>query len=343
MKRLIIFAFITLYIFSAYAREMVHAYFGNYVEIVRVVLVIRSEIHYNTLMDTDNRVIHIHMNDTRLDPSILPIDFDTTPLISHISYETIGRDLRVSIYTNVIYYAETFFHQEENFKIVLDIYRQREPQTLAQALEYLNFYWTVGFHDRAVRLQRRIDNGEFREFVHMPVETNRNLHTTQQLPPISTPQVVNTTPEPLFQNIELPSTFRTVNVMLYMRPDVNSLNLTLQNWVNEAFRVYDMFTNLSTNLDLVERTLKLYDTQSILDMTFVEAMSMSSNILSDANIRINEIRLLLTNSWNRKPQSNVLPVKYTEEMVQHVLSILNSYHERVFNLQTEYELRIRGI
>ena len=327
MKRICLLVMLMITFLTLSAREVIHTYWGNYVEIVRVVLVVRSEVHYNTLMDTDNKVIHVHLNDTRLNAQILPIDFSSTPLISHISFDTVGRDLRISLHTEVVFYAESFFLQEENFKIVLDVYRKREPATLAEALEYLNFYISVGFLDRAARLQFRIDNGEF---------NNPLPRTTVDIPIPATPQP----PIPFFENIDF-SGFQHSNVLLYMKPDVTRLSRNLQNWINEAFRVYDIFINMNTSLDLVERTLNLYDVTNISDITFVEAMSMSNNILSDANIRINEIRLQLSNSWNRKPSSNVVAAKYTEEMIQHVLSTLNAYHDRVSNLQTEYERRIK--
>ena len=324
----ICFLFMTLKLSSS---ELIHAYWGNYVEIVRIVFVLPTGVHYSTLMDTDNRVIHIQVNDTRLSSSILPIDFSTTPLIDRVSFEPSGRDLRISIFTNVVYYAESFFLREETFKIVVDVYRQREPSTLEQAHEYLNFYTTVGFHDRAARLQRRIQNNEF------PSSVART--DTPSPPPIIQESTTTTQQQRTIEPLETPSALRD-DVLMYMKPDVSMLNINLQNWVNEAFRVYEIFVALHIDLEQAERTLELYDSQRIIDISFIETMSLSANFLSDANIRINEIRLQFQNLLSRIPQSNEAPIRYTGDMIQHVLGVLDSYQSRVLYLQSEFERRV---
>ena len=339
MKRSIVFICFILLFFSISASEIMHAYWGDYIEIVRIVFVARTGVHYNTLIDTDNRVIQIHINDARLGNAILPIDFTATPLINHVVYEPINRDLRITIFSDIVFYAESFFLIEENFKIVVDVYRQRDPSTLEQAMHYLHFYETVGFHDRAIRLRRRIQNNEFMTPVPL---------STSDIPPPPPPPPTQPREQQQQTSIQSPMQdhlesrpFQHENLLLYLRPDATHLNANQQNWINESFRIYDIFINLHLNLDLVERTLELYDTQRTIDITFIDTMSLSSNILSDANIKINEIRLQMQNAWNRRPQTNEAQIRYTEEMIQHVLSVLNSYHARVNRLQREYEMRVR--
>ncbi|MCL2062746.1 MAG: hypothetical protein FWG98_00030 [Candidatus Cloacimonetes bacterium] len=338
MKRILIFTFFAIFFIKLSSSELIHAYWGNYVDIVRIVFVMRTGVHYSTLMDTDNKVIHIHINDARLSGSILPVNFSETPLIDRVTYETSGRDLRISIHTNVVYYAESFFLREENFKIVVDVFRQREPSTMQQALEYLNFFQTVGYHDRAARLQRRIQNNEFETAVITRVVDPPPPPPTQQHDLDTTTQQTQTSS---FDRLGVVLLDRD-DVLLYLKPDVTFLNINQQNWVNGAFRIYDAFINLHINLEQVERTLELYDSQRIVDITFIETMSLSSNILSDANIRINEIRLQFQNSLSRIPQSNEAAIRYTGDMIQHILGMLDSYQNKVSILQSEIERRVRS-
>ena|GEM_PF-2558347 len=334
VKRTIILICVLLFLTNISAIELIHSYWGDYVEIVRIVLVQKEPVHYNTMMDTDNRVIRVMISQSSINNSLLPIDFSNTPLISHITYEPVGRDIRVSIFTNVVFFAESFFLVEENFKIVLDVYRQREPSTLEQAMEYLNFYRTVGFLDRANALQRRINNNDFVTPIPFALNGFESMNSNQQYS-----SSAHTPPAVLVA--DLPDTFLNENLLLYMRPDSTNLGSNIQSWINMSFRVYDIFTNFHISLEQVERTLILYDSKKVIDITFIDSMSTSSNILSDANIRINEIRLQFQNALNSRPPSNDAPVRYTYEMIQHVLSILDAYHHRVQHLQREFVARVR--
>ena len=333
MKKSILIACFILFQLKLYSTQLIHAYFGDYREIVRLVFVLSTETHYSTFMDTDNRAIHIHINETRLSPSILPMDFSSTALIDRVEYEQVGRDLRATIFTNVVYYAEAFFHIDSHFKIVIDVYRQREPATLEQAMDYLHFFLTVGFLDRARALQRRIDNNDFLQ----PIAITREVATPRvELPP-PPPPLPPTPPVEMPRDAVIPT---PENPLLYLKPDITFLTHAQQIWITEAFRIYDIFREIHNIIEQAERNLQLYDAQRTVDISFVETMSMSFNSLADANVKINEVRLQFGNLIERRTMTTHAAIVYTETMIGHIMRILSSYQVRVVNLQNEYNRRI---
>jgi len=101
-----------------------------------------------------------------------------------------------------------------------------------------------------------------------------------------------------------------------------------------------MFKNIHQILEQADRVLRLYDAQTVVDISFVETMSQSHNSLSSANIQLNEIRLQFENMREARNITQHSAVFYTERMIFHVLSVLNSYQTRTTNLQNEYNRRI---
>jgi len=331
-KALLLICFVLLTATTLSARELLHAYYGNYREVMRVVFVLRSEVHYNTLLDTDNRSISIQINNAVLSSGFTDLDFSYNPLIRDVTVERVGNGLRINISTHIVYYAETFLYRERQgdkpFKIVVDIYRQKEPTTIAQAREYIIFYETVGYLDRANALRRRINNNEFLD------DTAARPYTP---PPSTTPtQTIFTqhAPKPWDQTLLLE------NPLLYLKPDDTFLNDAQRNWVNEAFRLYDLFRQIHYIIEQAERTLRLYDTQTIVNISFIDSMSKSYNSLSGVNITINEIRLQYMNMLQREFFETAPPIEYTRTMIHHVLNVLDSYQQKATEVQAEYDKRI---
>ena len=341
MKKITILICLLVFSVQLFCSQLIHAYFGDYREVVRVVFVFPRDVHYSTLMDTDNRNILIHVSATALSPSLLNVDFSSTELISHVTFEPQGRDLRIALFTNVVFYAETFLHRDDTFKIVVDVFRQREPRTLDQAHAVLNFYETVGYHERARALRRRINNNEFPSHAVAVHQQERPVVVTRPVepPPVVTRRVEPSPPVPI-SGASTVTTGAHENPLQYIKPDISFLNSAQQSWITEAFRVYDMFRHIHQMLEQAERVLRLYDAQTVVDISFVESMSQSHNSLSSANIQLNEIRLQF---HNLRDQRNVAPhtaVAYTERMINHILGVLNAYQSRTTNLQIEYNRRI---
>ena len=335
-KKLLVFICLLMFVKPIFSRELIHNYYGDYKEVVRIVFVLRTQVHYTTMMDTDNKLLTISLSETRQNPSLFKLDFGSSPLLSGIEYEAIGSDLKISISTNIVYYAECFSLVEDVYKVVVDIYRQKEPTTIEQAREYINFYRKVGYHDRANALQRRINNNDFYNPIttQFPTPTPQRPTPTPQ-PPTPTPQPPTPTPQPptptpQFQN----------DPFGYVRPNLSGLSIDIQNWIIEAFRLYDIFKELRIIIENAERTLMQYDSSPTIDISFLETMSISHNSLSDAQIKIHEIRLHFINLINSKGSSSNQAIDYTERMINHILSILDSYRIRATDLQAEYARRI---
>jgi len=333
MKKILLLICFILITATLCARELLHAYYGNYREVMRVVFVLRSEVHYNTLLDTDNRNISILINNATLSSGFTDLDFSYNPLISDVKITREGNGLRININTHIVYYAETFLYRERQgdkpFKIVVDIYRQKEPTTIEQAREYIIFYDTVGYTDRANALRRRIGRNEFMDAtpaIYVP-----------PTPPVITPAPIVFTqhaPKPWDQSLMLE------DVLLYLKPDDTFLNEAQRNWVNEAFRLYDLFKHIYYIIEQAERTLRLYDTQTIVNISFIDSMSKSYNSLSSVNIQINEIRLQFMNMLQREYFETAPPIEYSRTMIHHVLNTMDSYQQRATEVQAEYDKRI---
>jgi len=325
-KSFMLFLFL-VYTLTIFSIELIHNYYGDYKEVVRIVFVLRTQVHHTTLMDTDNKKIEIKISETRINPSLFKLNFESTSLLDDIIYETIGRDLTITINTNFVYYAECFTLVENVYKIVIDVFRQKEPTTMEQARDYVTFYRTVGYHDRANALQRRINNKEF------------ITHIYQQQPNYAQP---TSTPPPISVQIEKQADFGFSNDDLfnYTKPNINSLPVFMITWINDAFRIYDLFKEIRIILDKAENTLLLYDSQKTIDIGFLETMSISHNSLSDAHIKINEIKLAFQNLLNNKNFTPNEPTSYTEKMINHVLQATDMYRIKVTNIQNEYARRI---
>jgi len=343
MKKVLLWLCFLLLASNLLSRQLMHAYYGNFKEAMRVVFVFRTDVHYNTLLDTDNRLISIYVNNAVIASGFNEMDFTNNPLISGVEVETVGNNLRINISTHIVYYAETFFlkerFEERPFKIVVDIFRQKEPSTIEMAREYIIFYDTVGYKDRADALRRRISRNDFRT-------TPIYFDDTPTTPPPPPPPPVVITPPPS-QIFTTPSGVRTFdesqmleNPLLYLKPDDTYLTDLQRMWMNEAFRLYDLFKNIHLTIEQAERILRLYDTQIVVNISFVDTMSKSYNSLSNINITINEIRLQFNNALQRENFPSNPTIEYTRVMINHVLRLMDSYQRRANDVQAEYDKRI---
>jgi hypothetical protein len=290
-------------------------------------------------MDTDNRTIMINVPGAALSSTKLPLAFEGNSIIDDIRFDRVGNDVHIAILTHIVYYAETFNLREGDglqvYKVVVDIYRQREPSTVEQARNYITFYETVRYFDRAAALRRRWNLHDFR--VTPPTATIPILSPT----PIVTPPPPPPPPPPMIPVTPLPDyNLMLDNPLQYLKPDVTMLSDVQRNWINEAFSIYDLFKNIHNIIEQAERTLRLYDTQRTVNISFVDSMSRSYNSLSHVNIQINELRLQFNNILHRRTFPSNSQVEYTTTMIHHVLRTMDSYQNTVNGLQIEYDSRI---
>jgi len=323
---------------SMNASELIHQYLGDYHDVVRVVFVVRQPIHYNSLLDTDNRLVLLSLSNTTMHPSILEVKLEKTLLLDHVEYNSSKTDLSITLHTSVVYYAEIFHLQEDDhFKIVIDIYRQREPVNLEQAHNFLAFYKTVGYKERAAQLQRRIERNDF--LTPYYPEDNR-VDVTRRTSSISSP--TNTTPQDPPNLSVSRYSFETEDPMQYVMPTLKGLTVVQQNWVYDSFAVYLSFKELRKIIENAEKTLKYYDQYRSVDVDFLQNMTLAYNSLSDANIRINEIKLQFYNLLQNKTFISEQALVYTEKMINHIYLILDHYKQIIADLQAEYGRRLHN-
>lgn len=335
MKRLILCVFLCFVCIKIYAAQLIHNYYGDFKEVVRIVFVLNNEVFYNTLMDTDNKALYISISDAQINPSLLTMNFDDQPLIDNVFIEKIGNDIKISILTSVVYYAESFFLIDSHFKIVLDIFRQREPSDLDSAKEYLKFFQTVGYRDRAAELQRRINRNDF------IVPVNEDLMQSEEILPKTVESQVLRQEEkmPVIKETETPAN-RLADPLLYIRPDLSTSDKIQSEWINRAFSNYTIFKEIDDILKRSEATIIAYDNARTVEISFIEAMSRQYNSLSELNIRLNEVRLNLNTLIQRPVVNKNNAVNYTETMIRHILNVLPDYQTRIINVQQEYRKRL---
>jgi len=335
MKRIILYILLSLILCRVYANQLIHSYYGDYHDVVRIVFVIDEEPFYNTLMDTDNKTIYINISETKLDQHILPLDFTEYSLVNQVKTEKLQNDIKITILTNEIYYADTFYLNENQFKIVIDIYKAKDPQNLEMANNYVYFFQSVGFLDRANELQKRIDNNEF-----LP-----------QSSPVITPHKANTPIQNIndpIQEKNEPNTHLVNNTLqdipkdplLYIKPDISKLNANQNLWISNAFRVYEIFKEIDDLLKKAKASLTAYDKAKTVDISFIETMSSLFNNMSDSSIRLNQIKLELNSLSQNSIVSDNSAIIYTKQMINDITKIIPDYIKKVESLQSEYRNRI---
>lgn len=326
MKKILFFFCFNIIFISLFSNELIHAYYGDFKEVIRIVFVLKSETHYSTLMDTDNKMLYIHISNTQKSDSLLPLSFDNNFLVNQIQFESLDKDLKISIFTNIVYYAESFFLVDDHFKVVIDLFRQKEPSNLDMAKDYLNFYNTVGYSERARLIKNLINNNKFSEPFYS--DADNFVSTT-------------ITPE---KKIEEPEYFsnrqRNTAPFNYIKPDIAYLNQNQKAWINESFMLYESFKNIHLSIEKARENIYLYDSKKSVDIKFIESMSKSYNSLSDINIRINEIRLNLMSLKKNINFERNESIDYTQDMIDSILVVLTLYQNNVIDLQSEFNKRI---
>ncbi|MCL1827285.1 MAG: hypothetical protein FWG20_04500 [Candidatus Cloacimonetes bacterium] len=353
MKRLFLFLCVMVFAVTIFSNELIHNYYGDFHDVVRVVFVFRTQIHHNAMMDTDNKQIVLNFTGTKLNDSLFKLSFDDQWMFDDIRYEQEGNDLKVTMNMNVVYFAQCFTLTENVYKVVVDVYRQKEPTTVDQAKNYITFYRTVGYLSKANALQRRVNNNDFIVPITATQSTSSVPTTPAEIPtPPPPPPTRNDPPSPpptqTSQNVtpQMPqqtysdASFRSENLFAYIKPNTTNLTISQVNWINEAFRYYDIFKEIRLIIENAESTLRLYDSQKTIDISFLEKMSLAHNSFSDAQIKLNEIKLTFSNLLNNKNFTSTDAIIYTDRMMNHVLSVAESYRLKIIELQTEYSKRI---
>jgi hypothetical protein len=235
-----------------------------------------------------------------------------------VEYTRLGNNLNIAIYTGIVFFAEIFDLRYPNFRLVVDIYRQREPLHIEAARDYLFFFRSVGFTDRANEMQARIDRGEF--------------------PPAPTIAIREARPSVIIPDHALINPF--IDIQVFEKPDISDLDPTSQTWITQAFYTYDIFVEFYELLVRAEQTLRYYETKRVIDLHFIEIISANLNFLNEANIRLNEIRLRFRNTVANRIDTSQHPIVLTNSMINHITGVLDDLEMRIRYLQMQYNLRI---
>lgn len=150
VKIIILFSTAVLLFSSLYGNVLAEIYHGDYEHVTRLVIVTSDKPDYD--IERYERMILVSIDGiAKVDVKTVSIE---TKVIGSITVEklaTAGK-YRVLVNTKGTYYLETFFLNGSRNRIVLDIFTKQIPHTLDEKVSFVNFFTTVGYHDRAIPL-----------------------------------------------------------------------------------------------------------------------------------------------------------------------------------------------
>lgn len=223
MKNWFLFIVLVFCLCPLYAdSSLMHSYYHEYKDIVRVVFVFDHATNYSAVMNSDDKELVLIIQNCHLNPSILPLTIDTTnTLLDSLRYKEEEKETIVHLKAKSPYYAEAFRLQKGVFKIVVDIYTHKDPLTEAEYQNRVLFYKSVGF-DRKIKDIRRPVLGE-------PV--GKKI----ELVPVTTP-LPNSNTENVTEQTIYPA---EVLELIYMRPNRTGY-MSLDRLIEQAFTEYSV-------------------------------------------------------------------------------------------------------
>lgn len=135
-------------------------YSKDYEIISRLVLQFSEIPEYEIRQHPERREIIVTLeNTTRANTVPLIQQKPTSPVIQSVrTTDSHGDRTVVTITTFQPYYLEHFTLENNNYRIVLDIYNKRQPDTHEEKLLFADFFSSVGFHQRAKGLIDQLED-----------------------------------------------------------------------------------------------------------------------------------------------------------------------------------------
>ncbi|PID28764.1 MAG: hypothetical protein CSB55_03175 [Candidatus Cloacimonadota bacterium] len=132
-------------------------YHGDFGEVNRTVLVFDSKPNYKTIQQSENKKIIVRIKDCKRGNSVQQNTSFPGKVLKSLSLQKVAEDLSVHINTEKKYYLKTSYLTGKKYKLVLDIFNNKNPETLNEHLSYAKFYYTVGFLNKALKEYRKIE------------------------------------------------------------------------------------------------------------------------------------------------------------------------------------------
>ncbi len=274
------------------AVKIIHSYYKDYDDIIRIVFVLDQKTYYKTMMDVDNHQINLELQNTTKLKNMLPLKISSeNKLIENVQFKQNKKEILINISCKSSYYAESFYLSGDRFKIVVDIYKNEIPENNEMVNNYLIFYEIVGFYDKAERLKRFIEKNPFKN-------QESSIKTT-----VIKQNVDNI---PLVQDIQ--------DLLAFKKPFLESDHLAYD-WNNEAFELFDEIVQIfQKKLPESRFIIQQYKNSPQVDIAFLEQMSFDYNQLNTYPIKLNTIKVRTESLLNNTPQAQ--NVDYTSQMLR---------------------------
>ncbi len=311
--------FILVLVFNAlFSAQLIQFYYRDYQEITRMVFVFDQPVYYNVNMDTDKKYIDIKLSDCIKSKTLPPFEINADNiLIQNLFLQSGKRDLNIRINTKITYFGETFTLKKDQFKLVVDVYKQEFPDSKASAEIFLNFYDTVSFFNRAKALRSKFAD----------LAPKAQVIVINEAPANPSPVII---PEKI-------SVTGNDNLFAYTMPAIKENHPAYQ-WIRQAFHLRDeLQSGIVRPLNDADQIITEYNNSSKVEISFLEKMSDHHNLLSKLSIQCNTLRFKCDELIKNAPAKNDKDIEYTLNMLRLMSVKTAEYQKQIENTVNKYQ------
>lgn len=182
-KRLFLIFFLTIYMVLS-ANVLLRFYHSNHGSVERLVFEFSDYPRYRIREDIFD--VNLSFLDCGINPDVMTQDFEEQNVITRATFVKTDTFIGVLLNTFEGYGIEHFIIDSENgFKLVVDVFRYKDPPTVSMALNYAEFYQKVGYNDKALKYRN------LAEKLRNKISNMQNIQQKAEVEKTSeTPQVI---------------------------------------------------------------------------------------------------------------------------------------------------------
>ena len=152
MKKIVLL--IILFYTFLNATELKQVYYKDYQFINRMVFVFSDQCVVS--LSQQNNILTIEIPEATKNIAVKPFRAKKNEVLDHVNYYENGK-LSIYVHTDSIPSFKYFrYWDEENYKLVVDLYNIIEPVTKEECEAFLRFYKVVGYSSKALQVQRKL-------------------------------------------------------------------------------------------------------------------------------------------------------------------------------------------
>ncbi|KQC07376.1 MAG: hypothetical protein APR54_01045 [Candidatus Cloacimonas sp. SDB] len=182
MKKIVLLLLLIFNLYILNSLQLNKFYHKNYGIADRTVFVFDSNLSYS--IEKSDDVIKIIVKESSLHNSIKDLPLKDNPVLSCYAFSKFKNDLVISIHLNRKqsdnrdYGVEDFVLKDKTFKLVIDIFKYKEPLNRDEISSFIEFYNLVQLKEKANRYQKLL--ADFKE----PEIAEKEISTEHKIPEI---------------------------------------------------------------------------------------------------------------------------------------------------------------